>query len=240
MVFSFVTYNVHFNLAYDYIKEIFEKEMADIVCLQEVITSEENLNKFSRSFFKLADFGNSFVQSGKIYGVATFYNPSVFKLVQSESFEISNGLREVLMTILSGGIKQPRTVLKTDFIHILTGKKISIYNIHFSAIATNGVRIKQLNETLEDLKNIKKQPLVLAGDFNYPYGRKKFEKLIHKYYLKEATDNIFFTIDTKIFYFFTYRVKLDYVLYKNLKKIETRKILVKHSDHLPILSKFEI
>jgi len=240
MVFSFVTYNIHFNSAYDYIEEIFEKEKADIVCLQEVITSEENLNKFSRSFFKLADFVNSFVNYGKIYGVATFYNPRVFKLVQSESFEISKGLQEVLMTLLSGGIKQPRTVLKTDFIHIPTAKKISIYNTHFSAYATNGVRIKQLNETLEDLKDIKRQPLVLAGDFNYPYGRKKFENIIHKYFLKEATDNIFFTIDTKIFYFFTYRAKLDYVLYKNLRKIDTKKIPVKHSDHFPVLSKFEI
>ena len=137
-------------------------------------------------------------------------------------------------------INKPRTVLKTDFLFLPLKKKVTIYNLHLTPFATNGIRIKQLKETLNDIDNKSKNPIIITGDFNYPYGRKKFETLIHKFNLKEATNNIFHTIDIHIFWLFHYRVKLDYVLYKNIVNTFTKKIHIRQSDHFPILSIFKI
>ncbi len=82
---------------------------------------------------------------------------------------------------------------------------------------------------------------MIAGDFNYPYGRKKFEETLKKYKLKEATDNIFFTSVQKILRILPVKLKLDYVLYnKHLKLVSNKRIDIRHSDHYPILTSFEI
>lgn len=239
MELSLITYNVLFNQAYERLENNFLNEKPDIICLQEIETDELNLRKFSKSPFVLADYTNSFVKFGKIFGCATFYNPEKLEFIGSSSFELPRSFLEVFL-VLWRGINKPRSVLKTEFIYKPLNKKITIYNLHFSPFATNGVRIKQLKETLNDIQNHPNGPTIICGDFNYPYGRKKFENLIHEHALQEATTNIFYTIDMPILKFFHYRAKLDYVLFKEINHVETRKIEIRYSDHFPILSIFSL
>lgn len=240
MSFSLLTYNVFLNRAYNQIGQIFKLKKPDIVCLQEIETSEVNLKKFEDSRFKLADYANSFIKFGKIFGITTFYDPKKFELIDSTSINLPQSFYEVFLIILRG-INHPRTALKTDFIYKPLNKKISIYNLHLTALqATNNVRIKQLKEILQNVKNGPKESVILAGDFNYPYGRKKFERFIKKYHLKEATNNLFYTLEWNFLNLFHYRSKVDYILYKNINLIETKRIPIKNSDHFPIFSRFQL
>ena len=58
--------------------------------------------------------------------------------------------------------------------------------------------------------------------------------------LKEATNNINFTLERKILKRISVKLKLDYVLYKNLRLLSNEKILNYKSDHFPIISTFSI
>ncbi len=156
--------------------------------------------------------------------------------------------------------KEKRTVLENTLYDSLTKKNITIYNNHFPVLTTNGAKIKALKDLFDYYQIKNKKITIIAGDFNYlPYGRRRLEKLIYQYGLKEATKTIFYTIiyslknkkvirtypfigriATKIFsWFFTDRLKIDYIFYKGLKLKKTRRINVDFSDHYPILSTFD-
>lgn len=227
------------NRAINEIGRILYKFKPDVLCLQEIDTSDENLKKVEKHKYQLADFSNSFIRSKKIYGVTTFYNPSSCQLISSRSFNLPTNLYQVISFIMHRN-RNPRTVLKNEFMVKKNGKRIAVYNIHLTPASTNSLRIKQIQNTLDDLSLDKNIATVLAGDFNYPYGRRKFELLIKKYELQEATTNINFTLERKILKKISLKLKLDYVLYKNLFVKETKRLDIKLSDHYPIYSVFEL
>ncbi|NMB84166.1 endonuclease/exonuclease/phosphatase family protein [Candidatus Roizmanbacteria bacterium] len=238
MEVSVLTYNILFNKASEQIKPLVQKYRPDIVCLQEIITTEENLQNLAFDQYQLADFSNSFFKFNKIFGVATYFNRQKLDLVRSESFNLPRSFLEGLLIVLRGG-NNPRNVLKTKF-RLKSGKLISVYTVHLSPWGSNGIRFKQVKETLADLNKDTSETAIIAGDFNYPYGRKKFEKLIFASNLKEATNNIPYTLEAKSFPFMSIRLKLDYILYKNIDLIKTTRIDCRFSDHYPIFSVFDI
>lgn len=240
MIFSLVTYNILFNKASAHLNKIFEGEKTDIVCLQEVKTQENNLKEFEGSTLRLADFTNSFIKFAKIFGVATLYNPQRLKFVDSQCIDLPQSFLEVFLVFIRG-INRPRTVLKTEFIDKGTNKKLTVYNVHLTPFATNGTRIRQLEETLSNTTSKNDDAVIIAGDFNFPYGRKKLEKIFMKNGFQEATNKIFHTAHL-FFYRRIFRKwsKLDYVFYKNMKHLGTKKIISEHSDHYPIISRFEL
>ena len=83
-------------------------------------------------------------------------------------------------------------------------------------------------------------PVIVAGDFNYPYGRAYFENLFKKYLLEEATKDIFYTYSGKFLRLFPVRFKNDYILYRNITNTATKRIDIYYSDHFPIVSEFEL
>lgn len=260
MNISLLTYNLLFNKAFDWLGKLLVKYQPDVICLQEVDTNEANLLKLNKFGFKLADYSNSFIQFGKIYGIATYYNPKKLKLVDTNSFNLPKSFYEAFTSfikILKAG-SQPRTILKTDFASVKGNKQITIYNIHLSVYGINRTRTKQL-ETILNHKTIKTRlPFIITGDFNYfPYRRKNLERIMSKHGLREATSSINYTIrfpDRKFarysFFqelaakfvrkYFNNKVKADYTFYKNLKLTKTERIEEKFSDHYPILCNFKI
>lgn len=261
MTFSLLTYNVLLNKAYLKLGPIIKKHKPDIICLQEVKTNEENLTKlFSfSSDYKLADYSNSFIKYDGIYGVATFFNTSKLVYRDSEIITLPRSVYELISKIFKRA-NNPRTVLQTAFFPKNSAKTIVVYNAHLTAYGTNQVKIKQIEETLSDLKMDSNNPVILAGDFNYyPWARKKLEKLMSMYKFNEATSKIPYTfryslkgkfgelnfiknILAKLHFrlFSTNRMKLDYVFYKNLDLLESKKIEARTSDHYPIISSFKI
>lgn len=261
MKFSLLTYNVLFNKAFLKLEDVLKEHTPDIVCLQEVETNESNLQRLENDNYELADYSNSFIKFGKIYGVATYFNKKKFKFSRSNTFTLPRSLYEMgwmVLNFLQGRTEQ-RTILLTNLKLIKGAHMITIFNVHLSAIATNGARLKHLQHTLRPPHAKTVEPVIVAGDFNYyPYRRKKFEDLMLHYGLKEATTNISYTMEydsvrevggNTLFQKLTMRlhellfaaknVKFDYIFYKDLNLQATERLLNKNSDHFPVLSHFE-
>ncbi len=238
MLLSVLTCNTLFGKAIGELNEIAKKNKVDVVSLQEVETEEENLKQINGDDYLLADFSNSFIQFNQIFGLATYYRKDSLSFNESENFGLTRSLPETLMMFLRVG-RSERTVLKTEFTVKSTGKKLTVYNIHCSSWSTNKVRDRQIQQLLSDLQTDFPNPTIIMGDFNYPYGRRKFEKLISRYGLKEATNNIFYSYEFKLFGFIPIKWKNDYILYKNLILKETKRLKINSSDHYPIISTFE-
>ena len=260
MTFSILTYNTLFNRAVEEIKPVILKHKPDILCLQEVKTEEENLKKMEKLGLKLADFSNSFIKFGTVYGVATFYNPKKFKHLGSSPLHSGSSLTEILFQLFQAllGYNKPKTFLKSDFKDKASGKSMSICNIHLYVVGSNALRIKHIKEVLLAIEIKEKAPLVLAGDFNYfPYQRRRLENLMKAYRLKEATKNIFQTIkftrdglfenfnlfqriSLKLAKKLLQNLKIDYIFYRGLALKKTERVEVRFSDHFPIVSYFRL
>ena len=259
MVFSLFTYNTLFNNALDKIQTILKTERPDILCLQEVLTDEENLKRMEKLGYKLADYSNSFIKFGQIFGVATFYNPKRFKHLRSASLHTGRNLVEVLFTLLQVvlGYKKPKTFLRSDFMDKKSGKVVSICNIHLYVVGSNQMRIRHIKQALVAMKNTKK-PLILTGDFNYlPYQRRRLETFMNKNGFTEATRNISQTIkftpdgsfeNFNLFQKLSLRLagrilnnlKIDYIFFRQLSLKKTKRVEVRFSDHFPIISDFSL
>lgn len=256
MQFTILTYNTLLNDAQKGLHLLFKKYNPDIVCLQEIDTHEKNIDKIEKLGYSLADYSNGFIKFNKVFGVATFFNSTSIKCTETKSITLPIGLGEALAFLL--GIfktkKKDRTVLKTEFAMQNKKQKVVVYNIHLSAHGTNGIRIKQLERTLNDIKKSSDSATILVGDFNYPFGRKKLEELMEFHGFSEATNTITYTTDGKLLYyayiekylmkfiqlFIGKESKLDYIFYKNCKALSTIRLNVNYSDHFPLLAKFEI
>lgn len=259
MEISVLTYNVLFNQAINHLNTLLKSEKPDILCFQEIDTSEDNLSKMEVKPYRLADYSNSFVKHGKIYGVATFYNTNTLRHIDTEVLRLPKSMYEVIVTIarfLRGGNKA-RTVLLTDFIHLTSGKQIKTYNTHLSNYGSNSIRYKQISSFLKDINPTTKQPLIICGDFNYlPYQRKKLEAIILKYGLLEATKDLPYTftyhfegpevprlkrfLGNLFLWIVPTRVKIDYIFYSYLTHIHTKRIDSDYSDHYPVISTFSL
>ena len=256
MQFSLLTYNTLLNDAQRGLYSIFKKYRPDFVCLQEIDTDEDNIEKIVKLGYSLTDFSNGFIKFGKVYGVATFFNPSSAACLNTKSITLPRGFGEALAFLLRifRTKKRDRTVLKSEFSLSDEKQKIVIYNIHLSAHGANGIRIKQLEKTLNDIRKTSDSATILVGDFNYPFGRKRLEELMQLHGFSEATNSISYTTDGKllhyaffekilmrVFQFFMGKEnKLDYIFYKNCKALSTIRIDAPLSDHFPLLAKFEI
>jgi len=261
MSFSVLIYNTLFNKAFLKIEEIINSHHPDILCLQEVNTEKQNLLRLNKLGYRLAEYSNSFIKFGQVYGAATFYKPETFEFTYSQSLKISSNLSELLFTIpqIILGINKPKTVLRTDFIDRKTKKSFTICNAHLIVIASNDLRINHIQKALKSLEIPNNTPLILGGDFNYlPYRRKKLELVMKKYGLLEATKNIRQTINfsksgkkeelsylqgffiRRINQLFNFQMKNDYVFFRGLKLLKTKRIDSRLSDHYPIYIDFKI
>jgi len=248
-----------FNKAFSQLPPILKQYQPDVVCLQEIDTKEENLKKLEDLGYRLADYANCFIEFGKIWGIATYYNQKKFEFVNSKPIPLINGLYEKIKLVSrlfrNRGLR--RTILKTNLKMKSTGKKITVYNLHLSAVSLNNLRLKQLKMIdFDDFEQ--KGSIIITGDFNFPIERKKLEKAMNRYQLKEATNKLFYTLRFpsnpasysfgfiyRLFYKFIKRfwsdeAKLDYIFYRGLKNIKTKRLDYSFSDHFPIIARFEM
>ncbi len=240
MNLSILSYNLEFNKALESIDKVLVKTKPDILCLQEMETTEDNLALLRNYGYSLADFSNSFIKYGRVWGQATFYNKKTVQFISSVTLNLPRSYYEVILRILRG-VNEPRTVLKTEFLRKNSQTSFVIYNVHLSSYqATNRTRARQITKMLDDLDLHIKNPVIITGDFNYPYGRKRFEKLIAEYNLKEATNNLYYTSIFRLLKILPFKFKVDYILYRDLKLRKTVRVPVTSSDHFPILSMFTV
>jgi endonuclease/exonuclease/phosphatase family metal-dependent hydrolase len=261
MQLSILTYNVLYNQAFNRLSDILTQTDPDIICLQEIDTDEVNLKQIEKYGYRLADYSNSFIRFGKIYGVATFYNNKTCIFLHSTSFQLPRSIYETILVVfrfLRGGNK-PRTVLKTNFKIIGSKTTIITYNTHLGVMESNQARVKRMKKIVNFIDDHKETPTVIAGDLNYqPYARKQLEDLMKSNGYLEATKTISYTMKMttsgkleqyNLFQRFLAKIiqklysnhfKLDYMFYKNLKLVSIKRIESNLSDHFPIIAKFTL
>lgn len=257
---SLLTYNTLFNKATGNLDTVIDQYHPDIICLQEAQTDAGNIKKIEDFGYKMADYANSFVKFRKIFGVVTLYNPKTIKYKDSLTLNLNTNVGEYFFYLLRIilGFNQPKTFLETTFVHKKTNLEIIICNVHLFVIGSNGLRIKDIDHALNALGLKKKKYFIIAGDFNYfPYLRKKLEKVMKKYQLKEATSkinqtikfsdsgsfekfNLFQKLSAKILKIFFKNIKIDYIFYSGFKPKKTERLEFRFSDHYPIISYFSL
>lgn len=238
MTLNLLTYNLLYNKALIGIETIIDQYHPDILTLQEIKTSLDNLTGVEKYGYKLADYSHSFLKHQKIYGVATYYNPKTLSFTGSRSINLPRSIYEMLLFLLRRG-NNPRTVLKTEFISRQEKKKFNIYNVHLTTWGTNKLRMKQIAETFQSF-HLNTIPSIIAGDFNLPYGRKTLETFIKKNRLSEATNNLSYTFEKKLVRFIPIKLKLDYVLTDKLPIRNAQRLNYRFSDHYPIFVQFDL
>lgn len=236
MNYKVLSYNLNFGQAFLRLPSLIEEHQPDLLVLQELDTLDETITTIGIEGFELADFSHSFGRRNSLYGVATYYRKDKFSVKKNHTIVLPFGIKEILDFIFKRTF-QKRTVLKTHF-ETKDGKDLIVYNVHLSAYTSNNLRLKQIRKTFETL-DTNGEAMIVLGDFNYPYGRKRFEKEFKKYGMHEASHTVLDTFKSNL-RIFPFRLKLDYVLYKNMKNVLTHKVAVRFSDHFPLLTSFEL
>jgi endonuclease/exonuclease/phosphatase (EEP) superfamily protein YafD len=156
----------------------------------------------------------------------------------SKSIFLPRTYYELLVSLLTW--RGPRTALRTDLVTRDTMRKISIYNLHLTALeATNKARNKQLRETFDDLELHTSEAAIVLGDFNYPFRKRGLERISRSHGLSEATEGVLFTWKMN-FLMWKLRWKFDFVLYKNIIADRSQRLdEYRASDHFPVLTRFK-
>ena len=235
---SLLTFNLYFGQALNELIELTKKHRPDIVCVQEFPVNETTVKKLEDFGYELADYSTSFFKHFRFYSVATFYNPKTIKHRNGQAITLGRSFYEILLFFLRFS-PQSRTSLSNNFVTNDGAHQFRICNIHLTALqSTNAIRTKQLQTTLDFLKKDQSQkPTIVVGDFNYVYKRKNLEKIFQDQGFKEATNNLFYTIEARILGFVKIKMKPDYIWYQFLSKPKTKRLPRKTSDHYPILTK---
>ncbi len=236
MKITLLNYNLYFNKGMIDVPYLIGKYAPDVLCFQENLENQKVEKLMSAKNYELAQRQPSFLKHSKEYYISTFYNKKKLKLINSSYIQLPKSLYEKLLKIFN------RKQFSRNFI-VSTFKAgdtvFDIYNVHLSPWAADIEKANQLKKILSSSQNIER-PTIITGDFNYPYGRKRFEYIIKSNNLNEATQNIIYTFENKYFGFIPVRMKVDYVLYKKIKNINSTRLEKLNSDHYPILTEFFI
>ncbi len=236
---SILTYNLCFGKALNGLVDLTKQYQPDIVCVQEFPVNETTVGQLEKAGYELADYTASFFKYFRLYSVATFYNPKIIIHQNGQVINVGRGLYEILLFLLRFS-PYPRTLLTNNFTTRFGRQPFRVCNVHLSALqSTNKVRMRQLKTVLKFLEQQPLKPTIVAGDFNYVYKRKVLEALLQNQGFKEATNNLFFTIENRLLKLFKIRMKPDYIWYKYFSKRRTVRLDRQQSDHFPIFSEFE-
>lgn len=241
MHLSLITYNLYFNRAHDHVPELMQKCNPDFFCVQEINTTDQQLQSLEVGPYKLAEYANSFIKHGKNWGNATYYNADRFELVSAKTTDLPQSLYDVMVFLLQF-LHNARTTVETVFKDKQTGTLVRVYNVHLSHITSTKHRLAQLATSINELglENMEKERVLIAGDFNCYHGKQAMGEFFQQWNLEEATSNIYMTFNHKKFGISVMKGKLDYILHRNLRNIETVRIEPTQSDHYPIMGRFEL
>ncbi|MBP9797925.1 endonuclease/exonuclease/phosphatase family protein [Candidatus Woesebacteria bacterium] len=234
MQITVLTFNLEYNKGFPKLLRVIEKYSPDIIALQELQMSDDAVAILKEKGYVLASHAEAFIRKVGVFSVATFYKKGRIEVNESSTIYLPRGVWE-FFELLWRGLSR-RLVISTQF--KVSGKVLSLFNVHLSPYSVNSLRNKQLFKTLEEAY-IADNPTIILGDFNYPYNRSHLESLFNRYEFQEATTNILHTF-YKTLRFLPIKFKLDYIFYRKLENIETKRINAFTTDHTPLIATFKI
>lgn len=177
MKLTIASYNLWFHRAYPEVNQLADSQKLDILCLQECFTDDlkpkaGNLVLAEAHTYavnptpvrpKYKRLSGGKVLAGNI-GIALYYNPQRLRLDDVTNYQLPLPWVE-----RKGG----RTLQVARFSYKKSKQTIVVCNIHLSALwATNKARLRQMQAALMHIESYRNrnEPVVIAGDFNYPVG----------------------------------------------------------------------
>lgn len=246
------------------------KEGVNIFCLQEIINIPnevfivEKILKRLGSKWKAAYHAGEEVSKLSI-GTAILWNSEIFAFKQAEKILLPKikkfDFHEKLFYKVIGeeAATLQRKALSCYF--MVNQTEIRVTCVHVDNIGGPHHRMKQISYLTSKLKEMKTpQSEIICGDFNTfdllktSYERKLLQRKFGNDFI-DALKGINWTSDIYMHDFprsnklipwliktfnIHIRRRLDYIWIKNLKLIETKKIIIPGSDHFPIVAKLEL
>ena len=230
-----LTFNLQNNRGFPKLLSLLDAYAPDVVALQEVVMSEDVLKALKKEGYDIAGYEKAFRRFSGTFSVATFYRIGSIKSVSQSTISLQRGIIEVIDRFIWGVGK--RVVLVTTF---KAGKEtFNILNVHMYPYSATHVRSKQFEKALQQARNVQ-LPTVILGDFNYAYNRSSMETLMQKYDFQEATTHIFHTFFKNALKFLPIKFKLDYIFYRDITHVETKRVDTFMTDHTPLLAHFRL
>lgn len=234
MKISCLTFNIDKGKGFPRLLNVVQEHNPDVVAVQEFEPSSESISLIEKAGYTYAGHSPSFREFRTKFAVATFYRDDKLELTHAKRLNLQLGFMEVLLFFKGGR----RSVISTCFRTKKNNNKFFVHNVHLTPYTTNTLRAKQIHKTLQSVEP-HGEPTIVLGDFNYAYGRRRFEKIFKRYNFKEASNNIFYTFKSTL-WFLPVKFKLDYVLYSNIVNTKTKQIGTFSPDHTPIIAYFDL
>ncbi|MCX7997017.1 MAG: endonuclease/exonuclease/phosphatase family protein [Patescibacteria group bacterium] len=240
MKLKLLTYNLFFDKAIADARRVMEEEQPDILCVQELLTDYKALTRLEKKPWKLAGWSNSFVNFWNIYGIATYINTEKWRVLGGRDDSLPSSTYD-LWIWLTRGMHMSRRYMQIRIQHRKSKHEVVVYNTHLTHLSFADFRLAQLRTIFNDMEKASSRhtPVLICGDFNLYNGKTELEAMLLQYKLKEATTNLAYTF-TRHWWFGELKMKLDYILYRNLEVLETRRLPHYSSDHHPVVSEFKL
>lgn len=164
-----LSYNLNFHVAYSELLSLTKKHSIDILCLQECFADDISDNLAGLSLAAKTT-------TGKL-GLAIYCDSSRFKLKSSVSIPIQLSTYEKIRT------HDRERLLIVELFDNSSQQSLFVASFHAThLVATNNLRRKQLSLALATLNTLHSEsPVVLTGDFNYPFFHRKLKETAQKF-----------------------------------------------------------
>jgi endonuclease/exonuclease/phosphatase (EEP) superfamily protein YafD len=166
---NLLSYNLNFNAAYSELTELALTHTAELVCLQECYA--DTLTAMIAGLALAAK-----TTTGKL-GLAIYCDSSRFTVIGSSSIPMCLSTYARLYT------QDRERLLIAELFDNINQQSIFVASFHATHfVAPNSLRRKQLSAALAILNTLSTQhPVVLAGDFNYPFFHNKLRQTAQKF-----------------------------------------------------------
>lgn len=215
---NIISYNLKYHRASSELYGLVEKYAADVLCVQECYSDQ------------LPEEVNNLVLAEKTrfnrLGLAIFYNPKRFTLMQTNSYPLKKSVYDRLFS------PAEERLLVTKLFENSTQREILVGSFHAThIIASNHVRRHQIETAHEKLKLLSdNSPAIMVGDYNYPLFKKGLKVFIER-------SGYQLSLSDKPTYYLTKAIRshLDLATSINTQIEKVRTLPKGISDHAPIL-----
>lgn len=218
LLFNIISYNLRENRAIGELLELTQRFSVDMLCLQECDTTTL---PDTVGGLRLADS----TKRNRL-GLAIYYRSDRFTAEETRAFALKKSLHDHLMA------PAHERLIGTRMVDTSNGQSLVVASFHAAPLtASNSLRRKQINSAHTELGSIGAGlPMVMVGDFNYPFFRKNLTSRVRDTgYEVTASDT-----STYARYKF-FNGHFDFATSYNLNIGGVRTLPAGGSDHMPIL-----
>lgn len=212
-----LSYNLNYHAAYPELQRPTQLHAPDILCLQECST--DNLAS------DLAGLTLAAKTTTGTLGLAIYCDSRRFLIQRSMSIPVLPSQFEKIR------VEARERLLIVELFDVFTQQALFVASFHAThLIATNRLRRLQLTAALKVLNTLHNgSPVILAGDFNYPFFHHKLKRTAQKYNYDLLTTN------NPTFYERKFSGRFDMATVSGMQTHHIRVLPFGVSDHAPIL-----